>query len=311
MGRGKQKTKPLQNFTVENLSEQFLLFCLPLSFPMTKFYPESKIPSERSPWFPPEWSYAGDFCCLGSFYSFSLSWTLYWHFEQLIFIALSWSLLEHIHIWVYKEGSSKQILLLHIDANSHSPTALGTSPKAHAGHAVLLTYRKRGVFPPLSLEWPCCEVLRLIPGVSVPQTSLFQSSPGEIICRELLLKTNDFNCPGAGPCPPSISPKSQLSILNSLSQEQPHSSLCSSSPLKMGITGGWSPWYMPFQLLYFFPAKTVFIILNLNSFHEGIPSTSLFGHWRRKSWFILPSINNCLSVRKKEWDYWHMLLDIF
>lgn len=161
--------------------------------------------------------------------------------EQLIFIALSWSLLEHIHYWVYKEGSGKQILLLHRDAISHSPTALGSSPKAHAGHAVQLTYSKRGVFPPLSLEVPCRQVLRLISGVSVPQASLFQSSPGEIVCRELLLNTTDFNCPGPGPCPPSISPKAQLSILNSLSQEQPCSSLCSSSPLKIGMTGGWSP----------------------------------------------------------------------
>lgn len=85
---------------------------------------------------------------LGSFYSFSLSWTLYWDFEQLVFIALSWSPLEHIHYQVYKEGSGKQIHLLHIDANSGNPTALGISPKAHASHAVLLTYSKRCIPTP-------------------------------------------------------------------------------------------------------------------------------------------------------------------
>lgn len=58
--------------------------------------------------------------------------------------------------------------------------------EAHAGNAVLLTYSKRGVFPPLSLQGPFFEVLRLISGVSVPQESLFWSSPGEMIYGELL-----------------------------------------------------------------------------------------------------------------------------
>lgn len=170
---------------------------------------------------------------------------------------------------------------------------------------------KRCVFPPLSSEGPCYEVLRVISGVSVPQANLFQSSPGDVICKVLLPMTTGFTCPGPGPSPSSISPKAQLSLLNLLSQEQPQELSVLFITSEDGNDRGMVSLEHVILTFLFFPPKNCVYNLKYQSLPWRHTFNLLTRHWRRKSRFILPSMNNFLSVYKKEWDYWHMLLDAF
>lgn len=151
------------------------------------------------------------------------------------------------------------------------------APKPNLAMLHCLPRVKKRVFPPLSSEGPCYEVLRVISGVSVPQASLFQSSPGDVICKVLLPMTTGFTCPGPGPSPSSISPKAQLSLLNLLSQEQPQELSVLFITSEDGNDRGMVSLEHVILTFLFFPPKIVFIILNINPFHEGIPSTSLLG----------------------------------
>lgn len=212
--------------------------------------------------------------------------------QQLIFIALSLSLLEHINYWVYKEGSGKQILLLHRDANSHSPTAIGTSPKAHAGHSVLLTYSKRGVFLPLSLS------LGWFLGFQFLRQVYFRALQEKLFAESSFLTPLTLTAQDLSHVLQTSHPK--LSFL--LSIHCPRSSpaaLCALHHLwrlEWQEDGLLSTCHFNF---YFFPPRRN-CVYNLKS--QFLPRRHTFNllteHWRRKFWSFFPLWMTCQFVRK-------------
>lgn len=185
-------------------------------------------------------------------------------------------------------------------------TMLRCSLTVKKGHSHPRVWRDRAVRSLASFS----RVSSMSFGVSDSQATPFLSSPGAMTCRGLLPMATDLNCPGSGPGPPE------------------HLIQSSAPCLQFPVPGAAPQFSVPFftseegngrrmvslaqaiSTIIFFPKNYVYDVKS-QLLPWRYPSNLLITGWRRKAWFILPCVDNALSIRKKEWDYWYVLLDIF